>query len=168
MEREGQREEAERKLRESTERLQAMKDDIEAFKVSLELAGIDLANADDALERGDSEASQREASQAVESMYANIRDVLELAPAFTTPESEATLRAMLDKVNNLRILAWQWGRRLEQEYEANREAMGNPACPIMIAEGIARVASEMASERAVEFCLHKCPYMDRCDPNPKP
>jgi len=163
VERESPREEAERLLAEAKQGLRDMQDDSEAFKVSLELVGIHLDDAEVALERGDSEASQREVTQALESMHFYIRDALELAPTFTTPKSEATLKAMLDKVNNLRISAWQWGRRLKRERESLGEAMGNPACPAMIYEGI----TDMATERAIDFCLHKCPYQDRCGPDPK-
>lgn len=167
MERETPEEEARRLLREGKQRLQEMQDDSEAFKGSLELVGIHFDDAKVALERGDSEASQREVTQALESMHFYIKDALELAPAFTTPESEAMLKDMLDKVCNLRIDCWNWGKRLRLEREANREAMGNPACPAMIYEGIARTSADMASAEAIDFCLHRCKYADRCYPNPK-
>jgi len=153
-------EELKRMFREGKQRLQDMKDDKEAFDNALKVVGTFLDDAKVALECGDSKASQREFRRALESMHFLIKGALELAPAFKTSEGKTTL----DKINNLRIDCWNWGKRLEREYEAYREAIGYPACPVMIAEGVARVSSEMVSEKAVDFCLNECKYQDRCNP----
>lgn len=167
MKRESDEQYLRRKLAEGKQILQDKKDDHEAFHCALELAGIELEAADDAFMSGDCDEAWAGVEKALKDLHASLSEACELAPQFTTPASEEQLKAMCEKVTNLRIQAWEIHQALEKERVALREELGNPACPSMIYAGVARASEDMASERAVEFCLHECKYADRCDPSPK-
>ena len=161
MERENQREEVNRLLAESTRRLKQVRDDFEIFKGNIELAGIELEAAHDGYMSGDCEDAYKVVEKELRNLHGSIKEALEFAPAFTTQEEEANLRAMLGKISNLQVSAFNWITRVR----ANQKAVQIPTdgrCPPRSVEGM----NSMLSPDAVEFCL-TCKYRADCDDDRK-
>lgn len=174
MEREGAREEAERLFRESTERLEKVREKHKAFQFLVDVAGSEMEAAYDAYMEADTEESWQEfelhAEHACFSFRCAILDLHKLAevvPSMVDPQVMREIELIIDKINNLRIGYWQnWGKRVKAEREAGRRPTGKLVCPALLYYmGIDDMAN-MGIE-GIDFCLHKCPYADRCDPTPK-
>ena len=161
MERESQEQEARRLLAESTRRLELVRENFEFFKGNIELAGIELEAAEGAYMSGDCEDAWKIVERELRDLHGSIKEALELASAFTTQEEEANLRAMLGKISNLQVSAYNWITRVR----ANQKAVQIPTdgrCPPRYVEGM----NSMLSPDAVEFCL-KCKYRADCDDDRK-
>lgn len=155
-----ERRELEERLRAGAKRLEHMKNDKEAFDVSLEMVNWLL---DDLEETGlpgphECEEAYKEISRVLEWLHGYIKDAINLAVPFTTPDGEAALRKALDKAGDLRIQVWELQKAAEQKADIARRANGIPQCPAQVLHGI----TDTLSARAAEFCLHECEYQDRC------
>lgn len=162
---ESQRQYLERRLAEGKQRLQDKKDDKEAFDCSLEMVAWLLDDLEDSLAPNECEESYKESGRVLEWLHSYIKDALDLAPAFTTPESEAALRQALDKVDNLRILVWNWQKKVEREREPTDKSSGKWVCPAMLYyRGVTDLLE--ATPDDLKWCELECPYISRCDPSP--
>lgn len=162
-----ERRELEERLRAGAERLQEMKDNKEFFDASLEMVAWLLNDLEETGLPGPDEGEEayKEIGRVLEWLHGYIKDAINLAVPFTTPDGEALLRQALDKASNLRIQVWQLQKAAEQKADIARRANGIPQCPAQVAAGI----TDTLSARAAEFCLHECEYQDRCVlPVPKP
>ncbi len=159
-----ERRELEERLRVGAERLQEMKDNKEFFDVSLEMVNWLL---DDLEETGlpgpdECEEAYKEAGRVLEWLHGYIKDALDLAIPFTTPDGEAALRQALDKAGNLRIQVWELQKAVRQEREAEAAQISTGRCPPRFVNGM----GSMLSPDAVEFCL-TCKYRAKCDDDRK-
>ena len=157
-----ERRELEERLRTGAKRLEQIKIDKDVYKDSLDLVTWCL---DDLEETGlpgpdECEEAYRETSWVLELMYSYIKEALSFAPNFVTPEGEAKLRAMLDKVGNMRIQIWGFQKVVRQEREVAQ--ISTDRCPPQSVNGI----SSMLSPEAVQFCL-TCKYRAKCEDDRK-
>lgn len=133
-----------------------------AFKFLIRLIGEELDLASDAYMDGGWDWWQPFELHAMRATI-YLKDALPYAPSFTTPEGEKALRHILTQIDDRRIDAWNQNQELMREQEVIRKPRGYWQCPAQVLEGIDR----MDSPEAIEFCLNRCKYQDRCDPNPK-
>jgi len=166
MERESQEQEAKRLLAESTERLEQVRDDFEIFNGNLKLAGIELEAAYDGYMSGDCEDAWKIVERELRNLHGSIKEALEFATAFTDLQGEANLRAMLDKIVNLQIDAYNWITRVRKEQKVIQRPTGKPVCPAMF---YYRGVDDMLKATPDDFkwCELECPYQDKCDSDPK-
>ncbi len=166
MEREDSMKEAERLLRESTRRLEQIRDDYEIFSGNLKLANIELEAAYDAYMSGDCEEAWKIVERDLRNAHASIKEALEFSPAFTNQEEETNLRTMLAKIANLQIDAYNWITRVRKEQKVIQRPTGKPVCPAMFYyRGIDNMLE--ATPDDLKWCELECPYMSKCDPDPK-
>ncbi|MFC1915539.1 hypothetical protein ACFLW4_02465 [Chloroflexota bacterium] len=166
MKREDPREEAERLLRESTRRLEQVRDDYEIFSGNLKLADTELEAVYDAYMSGDCEEAWSIVERDLRNAHASIKEALEFSPAFTNQREETNLRAMLDEIVNLQIDAYNWITRVRKEQKVIQRPTGKPVCPAMLYyRGVDNLLE--ATPDDFKWCELECPYQDKCDSDPK-
>ena len=147
------------KIAEISDELQDLKDRRE---LQGELMGIlwhFLDRVDEAMQC-DGEACAADCLKALEHVCGMLQDTSYLV---CNQEEQDAFNGLRDNAGNALIVTHRLLRKYEAQREAFQNSIGNPACAPLVYHGIARTASEIYSPRSWDFCLEKCPYIEKCE-----